>query len=99
MVAQNWIKALNTRLAETPSIGTKVGYGSLIVCVGVFGAVLVLIAMVVKVVNVIVLATLKALWDTKFDQAPDDENHLEHGLENGPEGLGYYSHGVRIDND
>lgn len=65
MVAQNWIKALNTRLSETPNIGAKVGYGALIFSTGALVAAGYVIVGVCKGAVFLATSMLSNLWNAK----------------------------------
>ena len=90
MVAQNWIKALNTRLAKTPSIGAKVGYGALIFSVGAVAA-----------ASYLIVGTLYCaaflfgrIWTAKFELLATALKPGEpDGYALGPHGYGLYRKG------
>ena len=90
MVAQNWIKALNIRLAETQNIGAKVGYGALIISVGAVAA-----------VGYLIVGTLYCaaflfgrIWTAKFDLLATAVKPVEpDGYAHGPHGYGLYRKG------
>ena len=100
MVAQNWIKALNTRLAETPSIGAKVGYGALIVSVGVIASAFFIVTGLVKLFAFLVSGTFRNFLNSEIQDGPSEflppskRVALTDGYDpTGPEGPGFYKDG------
>ena len=103
MVAQNWIKALNTRLSETPNIGAKFGYGALIVSVGVLAAAGYLIASPLKGAVFLMTCTLKNLLNAKVDdltayqhKESEDEHRLPVYYDDNVEGIYSPKHDERL---
>lgn len=103
MVAQNFIKALNTRLAATPSIGAKVGYGLIIVCAASISAVVILIGIALSAVSTVLNGTFNNLLAAKSDVeeveseiVPEPTFFSDGYDEQGPEGPGYYVDGELV---